>query len=99
MNDATQSLITNLGVLAVAALPILALAFKWSQEKQDTIAKMIGPLVAAVALVAGSLFALSNARNHAETVQAHKIEAVKAAAAHPADQRPMLMRSMGVKPE
>jgi heme/copper-type cytochrome/quinol oxidase subunit 4 len=96
VSDQIQNLITNLGVLLVAVLPIIALRFKWSDDQTGQMKKYIIEIVAAVALVAGSMFAVWNARHAANVAQANRIAAVQAAAQHPPEQRPALMRSMGV---
>lgn len=98
MSDQVQILITNVGILLIACLPIIGLYFKKIGENQEELKKHITAIVAAIALLASSMFAVWNARNHAATEQANKIEAVKALSGVSSEHKEERARFLGIAP-
>ena len=91
-----QTLVTNLGLLAISAIPLAVMLLKLPADKGEEIKAHVTKIVAALALVVGSIFMVYNARSAAIEKQKNTIEAQKVIMAAPPASRIMLGRTMGV---
>lgn len=99
MSDLIQILITNLGILIVAFIPLIGLYFKKVGDNAEELKNYITAIITAVALVAASMFAVWNARAQAAKEKEQNIEAVKALQQVPEQHKPEARKMMGLPPK